>query len=179
MCAAVHDVHHGDGQHLGVRATEVLVERLAERAGGGVCGGKRNAEDGVGSELRLGLGPVELEHGVVDADLIGRIGADEGGGDDPLHIADCGEDALAEVALLAIDALGQRLGRKGAVAELERFVLARGGAGRHGGAAERAVGETDVDLDGRIAARVDDFTGGDGGDGGVHGGGKGMDTSVE
>ena len=55
--------------------------------------------------------------------------------------------ALAEVALLV------------AVAQLDGLVRAGGGAGGHGGAAERAVLEHDVDLDGRIAAAVEDLAG--------------------
>jgi hypothetical protein len=36
---------------------------------------------------------------------------------------------------------------------------AGGGARRHGGAAKRAVFERDIDLDGGIAARIENFTG--------------------
>ena len=54
-------------------------------------------------------------------------------------------DALADVDLLV------------AVAQLDRLVLAGAGAGRDGGAAERAVLEQDVHLDGRVAAGVEDL----------------------
>src|SRR5260221_9369188 len=40
--------------------------------------------------------------------------------------------------------------------------------GGNGRAAEAAGSEADIDLNGRISARVDDFAGGDGSDVGVH-----------
>ena len=44
-----------------------------------------------------------------------------------------------------------------AVAQLDRLVLARRGAGRDRGAAERARVEADLDLDRRVPARVEDL----------------------
>ena len=46
-----------------------------------------------------------------------------------------------------------------AVAQLDRLVGAGRGARRHRRAADRAVGQDDVDLDGRVAARVEDLAG--------------------
>ena len=51
-----------------------------------------------------------------------------------------------------------------AVAQLERFVLAGRRAGGHRGAAEHARGELHVDLDGGIAARIEDLAGANGDD---------------
>ena len=45
------------------------------------------------------------------------------------------------------------------VAELERLVLAGGRAAGHGGSAERAVVQRDVDLDGGVATGVEDHAG--------------------
>ena len=56
-------------------------------------------------------------------------------------------DALAEVALLV------------AVAQLDGLVRAGAGAAGDGGPADGAVGEDDVDLDGRVAAAVEDLAG--------------------
>ena len=105
----------------------------------------------------LVAGAIELDHGAVDADLVAGIVADERRGDLRLHVGDRLLRALAAVAGLV------------AVAEFDGLVFAGRGAGGNGGAAEGAGGEADVDLDGRIAAGIDDFAGGDGGDGGVHG----------
>jgi hypothetical protein len=64
--------------------------------------------------------------------------------------------ALAEIAALI------------AVAQLDRLMLAGGGAGGYRGAALGAVFQLDIDLDGRIAATVEDFTADD-----IHNGGHG------
>src|SRR3546814_763798 len=57
------------------------------------------------------------------------------------------QHALAAIALLV------------AVAQLDRLVGAGRGAGGHGGAAEGAALQSDVDLDGRIAPGVQDLPG--------------------
>jgi hypothetical protein len=99
--------------------------------------------------------------------LIHRVVSDEYRSDHALDVTDRGEDALAEVATLAVRALGQGLDGGRAVAELVRFVFAGRGARRYGGAAERAGGEADIDLDGRVASGINDLASGDGGDGGL------------
>ena len=76
-------------------------------------------------ELRLVVGAVEIEHQLVDAPLVERVDAFEYLGDLVVDEADRLADALAPVAIAA-------------VAQLDRFVLAGRGAGRHGGAA-RAI----------------------------------------
>ena len=70
-----------------------------------------------------------------------------------VHGVDGLHDALAAIARTAI-------------AQLDRFMRARGCARRHGGAAERAILQRDIDLDGGIAPAVQDFAGGDVDDGG-------------
>ena len=71
--AAVDDVHHRDGKHLGVRTAEVFVERHSKLGGGGLGDGEGNAEDGIGTEVLLGGGAVEREHGRVDGGLFGGV----------------------------------------------------------------------------------------------------------
>ena len=71
----------------------------------------------------------------------------------PLTASTARLDALAEIALAA-------------VAQFDRLMRAGRGAGRHRGAAHRAVFQHDVDLDGRVAAAVEDFAADDVDDGG-------------
>ena len=142
---AVDDVHHRDGQRLGVRAADIAVERHAEIVGSGTCNGQRHAEDGVCAELRLGRRTVERDHGLVDTHLVGNVHADDGRGDHLVDILDGVQYALAQVTALI------------AVAELERFVLARRCAARNGCASECTRNGANFDLDGRIASRVEDF----------------------
>ena len=155
--AAVHDVHHRHRQHLGVGPAEILVERLADGGGRGARGCEGDAEDGVGAELGFRGGSVQRDHRAVDADLVEGVPADEGRRDCRLHVGHGVEHAFAKIALFV------------AVAEFEGLVFAGGRAGGHGGASERAGGEADVDFDRGIATGVEDFAGGDGCDGRVHG----------
>ena len=61
-----------------------------------------------------------------------------------VHVGDGVEHALAAEALVA-------------VAQLERLVLPGRRAARHTGPPERTVVEPDVDLDGGVAARIEDL----------------------
>ena len=145
--AAVDDVGHRDGQHLGVGSTEVLVEGLAEGAGGGLRVGEGDGEDRVRAELGLGFGTVERQHDRVHGELVERVHALDRRGDLVGDVLDGLAHALAEVTGLD------------AVAQLDGLVLAGGGPGGHRRAAEDAGVEDDIDLDGGIATGVEDFTG--------------------
>ena len=122
------------------------------RGGGGLGGGQRDAEDGVGAELALVLGAVGGDQGGSSADLVGRVAADDGLGQRGVDVGDGLDHALAEVARLV------------AVAQLDGLVGAGAGARGDGGAAEGAVGQDHIDLDGGVAAAVEDLAGVDGGD---------------
>jgi len=157
MRAAVHDVHHRHRQDLRVRTAEVFVERLVEGGGGGLGRGERDAEDGVGAELRLGGGAVEFDHRAVHAGLVAGVVADQGGGELGLDVAHGLLDAFAAEAGLV------------AVAQFDGLVFTGAGAGGHGRAAEVPGGEFDINFNRGVATGVDDFTGGDGSDRSVHG----------
>ena len=154
--AAVHDVHQRNGEHLGVRAADVFVEGQAGGGSGGLGGGEGDAEDGVGTELGLGLRAIELDHGAVNAGLVEGVEAEERGCDLPLHVAHGLLNALAAVAGLV------------AIAELDGLVFPGGGTGRNRGTAEVAGGKFDVNFDRGIATGVDNFASGNGADGGIH-----------
>ncbi len=143
---AVDDVHHRHGQRLGIRAADVTVEGHAEVVGRSACHGQRNAQNGVGTEVRLGFGAVELDHRRVDAHLIGHVHADDCGSDHLVHVLHGLLHALAQVTALV------------AVAEFERLVLTGRCAARHGGAAECARHGAHLHLDGRVTARIEDLS---------------------
>ena len=109
--------------------------------------GERHAEDGVRAELALVRRPVEVDEQRVDAGLVGRVEPEQLGRDPIDHVGDRGQDALAAEAGLV------------AVAQLDRLVGAGRGAAGHGRAPDRAVVEDDVDLDRRVAARIEDLAG--------------------
>src|SRR5262249_8193191 len=87
---------------------------------------------------------IELDQKAVDGLLLARIAAAQARRGDVVHVRHRPAHPLSEVALAA-------------VAQLERFVLAGRRAGRDGGAAEAAVAQQTVDLDGRVAAGVEDL----------------------
>ena len=130
-----------------VGATDVAEERQTGRLGGGVRDGERDAEDRVGAEVLLVGRAVERHHLGVDEPLLAGVEADEARVDLLDDGVDGLLDALAQVAALV------------AVATLGRLEGAGRGARRDGRAGERAVVETDLDLDRRVAARVQDLAG--------------------
>ena len=97
-----------------------------EIVGSSFCNSERNAEDGVGAEVRFGFGAVESEHSFVDLDLVESAHADEGFSDGAVDVGNSFGNALAHIAALV------------AVAELESFVFAGRGARRNGSATECA-----------------------------------------
>ena len=142
--ATVDDVEHRHGQHVRVRPTDVAVQRELELVGGRLGDRQARAEDRVGADPGLVVGAVELDQLAVDGSLVERVEAVEHAGDLVVHEPDGGEHALAEVPLAA-------------VAELDRLVLTGRRAARHRGPAPGAALEHDFDLDGRVAARVEDL----------------------
>jgi hypothetical protein len=116
------------------------------------------ASDGVGAELFLVGRAVEFEHGPIDRALIQRVEAGNFFGDLFVDVADRGEHALTAVDFLVF------------VAEFPSFVLAGAGSARHGGAAERTVGQRHVAFDGRVAAAIKNLASMNIDDGGTHNG---------
>lgn len=145
--AAVDDVEGGNGElGLGVAGElgDVLPEGDALFGGAGLADGEGDGEDGVGAELALVLGAVELlDHVVVDVGLLDGVAALERGRDYGVDVVDRLAYALAHEDGLV------------AVAQLDRLVHARARARRHG-RAEKALVRVHVRLHGGVAARVDD-----------------------
>ena len=115
---------------------------------------QRHGERRVGAKARLVRRAVQRDHRLVDGDLILRVHAADRVEDLPANRLDGFAHALAAEARLV------------AVAQLHGLVGAGRGARRHRGAATGVVLEDHVDLDGRIAAAVEDFAGVDVDDGG-------------
>jgi len=110
-----------------------------------VGGGEGDAEDGVGAELGLRLGASRASIARSTADLVERVGADEGGRDLRFTLATAFWCALPRRVLSP---------SRSSIASCSPVEAPEGTAARRD-----AAGEAHVDLDGRIAARVDDFAG--------------------
>ena len=143
--AAVEDVHHGDGQGLGVDAADIVIQAHAGSLGCGLRAGEGHAEDRVGAQAGLVGGAVDLAEHLVDGYLIEHVQAEHGLGDLAVDVFDRDRNALAAVTGLV------------AVAELAGLVDAGGSAGGNGRAADGAVVEGDFDFDRGVAAGVKDL----------------------
>ena len=84
--AAVQNVHHRHGQLLGVDAADVVVQGQAHALRGGLGAGQRHAEDGVGAQIGLVGGAVQLDELLVDGGLVEYVLADESVGDDGVDV---------------------------------------------------------------------------------------------
>ena len=147
VSAAVDDVHHGNGQHLGVDAADVLVQRQGQGFGGGAGRGERHAEHGVGAEAGLVVRAVQIQHGVVHLHLAQRVEAHDRFRDLGVHVFNGLADALAFITSLV------------SVAQFQRFAGPRGSPGRDGGTAYMTGIKGNFYLYRRIAARIKNFAG--------------------
>jgi len=122
MGAAVDDVHERHGQHLGVHAAKVVIERQAEKVRRGAGDGHGDAEHGVGAQARFVVGAVKVDEGGVDLYLAQGVLAD---------------DVLRDVAEHVVHGLGNAFPLVAfgiAVAQLKGLARTRGCAGGHGSA---------------------------------------------
>ncbi len=144
VLAAVEDVHHRHGQHVGGGAAEVAVEREAALVRRRVGVGEGDGQDGVGAQPALVLRAVQLDHRAVHRTLVEGVLAGEAIGDLAVDVLHRLEDALTAVPALA-------------VSELVGLVDAGAGARGHGRAAVGSRGEEDLRFEGRVTARVQDL----------------------
>ena len=142
--AAVDHVQHRHRQRVGFLAAEVAEERNAGLCRRGLRRRKRDAEDRVRAEPALVRRAVELDQRAVDPGLVEGIAAADGLGDLTVDIRNGLRDSLAAIGLAA-------------VAKLDRFVHSGRRPRRDRGAAESPGIESNIDLDCRIAARVEDL----------------------
>ena len=140
----------GTGSTLAFGPPRYLKSGWPSCVGGGLRRGERDGEDGVRAELGFVRRAVERDHRPVDRHLVERVAAFELRGDRARsHWRRPCSTPLPQVAILH------------AVAQFPGFVFAGAGAARHGGAADRAAGELDIDFDGGIAAGIKDLAGAD------------------
>ena len=138
---------------MGIGAAEITIERQSERLRRRLGYGHGHTEDGIGAEPGLVGRAVELDERVVDAALVLGVHAGERIEDLAVDGTDRLEHALAEVAPLV------------AVAQLDGLVRTRGCPRRHRGTTPCSVLEDDIDLDGGVAATVEDLAADDVDDG--------------
>lgn len=147
MGTTVEDVHHWNGQHVGVRSAEVLVQRELRTVSSSMSSSQGDTKDGVSTQLALVVGSVELDHDLVDNALLTRVTAEHLLGDLLVDVLNSLENTLTGVTLLI------------AVTQLNGLELTGRSARRNRSAGLGAVVEDHLDLNGRVAAGIEDLTG--------------------
>ena len=144
---AVDDVHHRNRQNFAVAAADVAEQGQIQVVGSCVGTGQRNTQQSVGTQIALGFGAVEFDHGSVDFDLIHYIHTFQFGEDLFVDIVDSGHNAFAQVTALI------------AVTQFKSFVFTGGGTGGDCCTAFDAAFESYFDFEGGVAAGIEDFAG--------------------
>ena len=147
MLATIDDVHHWHRQDARRSAADIAVQRLLGEIGRRLGHGQGNPQNGIGPKAAFVGRAIHFDHGPVDADLLGRVKADQFFGDLAVDRRNGLQHALAGIACLV------------AIAALDRLMRAGGGARRNGSAAHRAAVQMDIDLDGGVATAVQNFAG--------------------
>jgi len=112
---------------------------------GSAGNGHGNRENGVGSELALVGGAIEIDQFAIDGGLVLRIHVKDGRADLVVDVSDGLRGSLAEVPRLI------------AIAKFDRFMFAGGRSGWHRRAAHASVREINVRFHSRIATGVKDL----------------------
>lgn len=134
----------GNGKDVGLlgasQVGDVSVERDTLLSGSGLCNGHGDTEDGVGTQLLLVLGAIELVQEGVDSGLVLDVDSllDESGGNGVVHVGDSLGDTLAAPLGLV------------SIAEFASLVGASRGTGGDDGTVKAGLGDN-VDLNGRVA----------------------------
>ena len=145
--AAIDHVHHRHRHRHRTGAAQIAVERQAGVFGGGAGNGQRYRQRGVGAETAFVVGAVQIKQDAVDIALLGSVDADQRLGDFVIDVFNGFEHAFAQIAGGV------------AVAQFQRFARAGGSAAGYGGATHHAAFQQHVAFYGGIAARIEDFTG--------------------
>ncbi len=143
--SAVDDVHERDRQRVRTVPTEPAIERELGLVRGRLGGGERAAEDGIRPEPALPAGSVQVDEDAIERCLVGGVETRQRLGHLAVDVGNGLQNALAQVR------------RAIAVPKLDCFVLTGRRARWNCRATERSRGEADIDLDGRVASRVEDL----------------------
>lgn len=150
MAATVNDIESGHRQDDFLVASQignVFVQWNVLLGSTSLGNSQRHTQNGVGAELALVLGAVQLDHKVIDGCLIDhiQIGLDQLGAQGVVDVTDSLQHGLAVVVGLVI------------VAQLQSLMDTSGGTRGHSSTEQTQVGGQ-IDLDGGVATRVIDLT---------------------
>ena len=146
MCTAVENIHHRYGQNVRLQTAEEPIEGNILGLCCGIRCSNRHGKDGIGTELGLIFGAVNVKHRLIYCINIACLNPKERRGNLCIDILDSLRDPFAaELRLVSIT-------------QLQCLKLPRRCTGRRCTAANRAVLQDNLRLDCRISTRVNDFT---------------------
>ena len=146
MGAAVDDIHHRHRKCVGECAADITVKRQTGVFGSRFRNGQTHAKNSVGSKTGFVRRSVQINHRLVDQQLIVGIKTGQRFKNFGINGFNGFRHALTEIAALVT------------IAQLHGLVHTGRSAGRHGGPAKSAGFQNYIDLNGRVATGVDDFT---------------------
>src|SRR5699024_3050124 len=100
VCPTVDDVHHWRWQDVRVEPAQVVVQWHLEFVSGSPGSSQGNSQDGVGPKLALVRRPVQLDHSLVDRDLVSYFHPNDFLGDDVVNVGNGLQHALAAKTVL-------------------------------------------------------------------------------
>ncbi len=145
MHPTVDHIHHGHGQHVGVGPPDVAEQGKAELVGCCLGRGQRHPEDGVCPEPRLVGCPVGVDEGEVDPPLVEGVGSVQDVGDLSVDVGHRVGHTLAPVAVAPVP-------------EFHRLEGAGRRTRRHDGPSDGPRVQHHLDLDGGVAAGIQDLS---------------------
>ncbi len=145
MFAAIEDVHHWYRQALGVESAKILVQGHSKRYCGGFGHSHGDTEDGIGAKAAFVRRSIQLNHGLVDRNLVQCIHAYQFRADFAVDIVDGLANAFAHVSGLF------------AIPQFDGFVSSSGCAGWDCGPAQRTVFQNHIYFNGGIATGIENF----------------------
>ena len=145
MRAAVQDVHHRGGQHRGVHAAQIAIQRNPQRIRRSARRRHGHGENRVRTQTAFVFCAIQRDHGRVQQPLIGGIHTGQFRSENALDVLDCLQNALAEIVALV------------AVAQFHGFVFARRRATGNGCPSNRTTCQYYIGLNRRITARIENF----------------------
>ena len=145
MRATVDDVHHRNRQILAGHAAEIAVQRNAGLLGCRTGYGHAHGQQRVGAKAFFVLGPIQINQRAIEKGLFRRIQPQHGLRDFGIDVLHSLEHTFAQITFFV------------AIAQLNGFATAGGGATGHRSTAHYARLQQHVAFNGRVTAAIENF----------------------
>ena len=100
VSTTIDDIHHRNRKSVSIATADVAIQWDVKILSSSMSHSQRNTEDGIGTQIRLGLGTVELQHLIIDGTLLQGRKANQSRTNHLIHILHGLQDTLAAIAVL-------------------------------------------------------------------------------